>query len=243
MTRCLLAQSGLPTYFWAEAVNTANYIRNRCISKSLNGSTLYELWKGEKPDISHLQSFGCKVLLLDKSPSKGKLEPRATEGIFIGYADTSKGYRVWIPKDRKVVVTRDIKFLSEFHATNNHSDLTKETSDDRKDVSLSNDTYTFRDLSGEIAGSDVSTTHQPPDEPGNDIVDAAPEQREDDVDPPNDENTESEEPPPMRGPGRPRKVLTGKPGRPAKQFHPKKNDSATEPIRDHEKGPRIRRQG
>lgn len=30
MARCLLIQSGLPSSFWAEAVSTANYIRNRC---------------------------------------------------------------------------------------------------------------------------------------------------------------------------------------------------------------------
>jgi len=41
--RCLLGQSGLPTSFWAKAVNTANYIRNRYITKALNGHTPYEL--------------------------------------------------------------------------------------------------------------------------------------------------------------------------------------------------------
>lgn len=30
MTRCLLIRSDLPSSFWAEAVSTANYIRNRC---------------------------------------------------------------------------------------------------------------------------------------------------------------------------------------------------------------------
>jgi len=76
MARCLLAQSGLPTHFWAEAVNTANYIRNRYISRSINGRTPYELWKGEKPDISHLRSFGCKVFFLKKSPRENwTLEP------------------------------------------------------------------------------------------------------------------------------------------------------------------------
>lgn len=28
--RCLLMQANLPDYMWAEAVNTANYLRNRC---------------------------------------------------------------------------------------------------------------------------------------------------------------------------------------------------------------------
>jgi len=41
--RCLLKQSGLPITFWAEAVNTVNYIQNRCIIKALNGQTPYKL--------------------------------------------------------------------------------------------------------------------------------------------------------------------------------------------------------
>lgn len=33
------------------------------------------------------------------------------EGIFIGYAETAKGYRIWSSKDRRVIVARDVKFL------------------------------------------------------------------------------------------------------------------------------------
>ena len=42
MARCLLIQSRLPPFFWAEAVNTANYIRNRRPSSSMNGKTPFE---------------------------------------------------------------------------------------------------------------------------------------------------------------------------------------------------------
>lgn len=34
MTRCFLIEAGLPQVFWAEAVNTACYIRNRCPSRA-----------------------------------------------------------------------------------------------------------------------------------------------------------------------------------------------------------------
>lgn len=53
--RCLLIQSGLPSRFWAEAVNAANHIRNRCPTESLNGRTPYEAWTGNIPDVSHLR--------------------------------------------------------------------------------------------------------------------------------------------------------------------------------------------
>lgn len=50
-TRCLLFQADLPQKFWAEAVNTANYVCNRLPSNSLNRKTPYELWNGVAPDI------------------------------------------------------------------------------------------------------------------------------------------------------------------------------------------------
>lgn len=34
MARCLLINSGLPDFLWAEAVNTAVYLRNRSLTKS-----------------------------------------------------------------------------------------------------------------------------------------------------------------------------------------------------------------
>lgn len=40
--RCMLMQADFPNSFWAEAISTANYISNRCISKSLNAGTPYD---------------------------------------------------------------------------------------------------------------------------------------------------------------------------------------------------------
>jgi len=45
MARCMMMQSKLPISFWAEAVATANYIRNRCITNVLKGKTPFEAWK------------------------------------------------------------------------------------------------------------------------------------------------------------------------------------------------------
>lgn len=40
--QCLLLEKHLPKTFWAEAVNTANYLRNRCPSKTIDNITPYE---------------------------------------------------------------------------------------------------------------------------------------------------------------------------------------------------------
>lgn len=91
--RCLVIQSGLPAYLWAEAVNTANFIRNRCRTRKLQGKTPYELWFGNAPNVSNLKRFGCEVFIMERSPGRSKLQPRSRRGVFVGYSTETKGYR------------------------------------------------------------------------------------------------------------------------------------------------------
>jgi len=112
-TRCLLLDSGLPTTFWVEAVNTSNYVRNRMPTKKLKGRTPFEAWTGKVPNVEHLRVFGCRVIFRDRKIGKGKLESRGEEGIFLGYLEESKAYRIWSPLQRRVLVSRDVKFFDE----------------------------------------------------------------------------------------------------------------------------------
>jgi len=141
--RCLMIQSGLPPVFWAEAVNTANYIKNRCVTRSLNGDTPYEKWHKKKPYIGYFAIFGEKVYILNKSPDKGKLDPRGIPGIFVGYSDTSKGFKIWVPSLRKIVVTRDVKFLHRIEDTNRQEDIIfEETKNGRFQMLVTDDIQT-----------------------------------------------------------------------------------------------------
>lgn len=40
-----------------------------------------------------------------------KWDSRAVKGIFIGYCQDSKAYRIFVPDFGKVIVSRDVKFL------------------------------------------------------------------------------------------------------------------------------------
>ena len=112
--RCLMLQSRLPARFWGEAVNTANYIRNRCPSKSLDGETAYKYWNGKPPMILHLKPFGSLAMALDKNPNKGKFDQRSKECYFLGYSEESKAYRLWSITEEKIIRSRDIKILEKF---------------------------------------------------------------------------------------------------------------------------------
>ena len=63
MARTMMITSKITNQFLAEAINTACYTINRCMTRPLLEKTPYELLKGRKPNISHLRVFGCKCFI------------------------------------------------------------------------------------------------------------------------------------------------------------------------------------
>jgi transposase InsO family protein len=109
MARALLKQRGISAVFWGEAVVTAVYILNRSPTKALNGITPYEAWHGRKSPVSHLRVFGCLAFTKELGHID-KLDDRSTPGVFIGYAEGSKAYRILDPATLRVRTTRDVVF-------------------------------------------------------------------------------------------------------------------------------------
>ncbi|GJW58402.1 putative ribonuclease H-like domain-containing protein [Tanacetum coccineum] len=55
--RTMLADSKLPTTFWAEAVNTACYVQNRVLVVKPHNKTPYELFRGRTPALSFMRPY------------------------------------------------------------------------------------------------------------------------------------------------------------------------------------------
>ncbi|GJS06740.1 putative ribonuclease H-like domain-containing protein [Tanacetum coccineum] len=91
--RTMLADSLLPTTFWAEAVSTACYIFNRVRVTKPQNKTPYELLFGHKPIISYIRPFGCHVTILDTLSVLGKFDGKCDEGFLVGYSLNSKAFR------------------------------------------------------------------------------------------------------------------------------------------------------
>jgi hypothetical protein len=111
MAQTMLHNTNLPYSFWAEAINTATYIRNRCISRALNDkhTTLEEIWTGRKPNVKHLRIFGCDAYMITNE-YRHKFEPKATKCILVGYSIESKAYRLWNNEKQRIIISRDVKF-------------------------------------------------------------------------------------------------------------------------------------
>ena len=63
MARTMLLENELAKYYRAEAVNTTNFVLNKCLIRPILKKTLYELFKGRKPNILYLRPFGCKCFI------------------------------------------------------------------------------------------------------------------------------------------------------------------------------------
>jgi len=111
--RCLLFDAKLGKRFWAEAVNTAAYLVNRSSCKGLEGKTPEETWTGKKPSLRHLKVFGCKAMAHVPKCKRKKFDPKSEACIMVGYCETSKGYRLYDPITRQVIVRRDVKFIED----------------------------------------------------------------------------------------------------------------------------------
>ncbi|GJZ18236.1 putative ribonuclease H-like domain-containing protein [Tanacetum coccineum] len=109
--RTMLADSLLPTVFWAEAVNTACYVLNRVLVTKPHNKTPYELIIGRAPSISFMRPFGCLVTILNTLDPLGKFDGKAEEGFLVGYSVNSKAFRVFNTETRKVEENLHVNFL------------------------------------------------------------------------------------------------------------------------------------
>ncbi|GJT65798.1 putative ribonuclease H-like domain-containing protein [Tanacetum coccineum] len=72
--RTMLADSKLPTTFWAEAVNTACYVQNRVLVVKPHNKTPYELFRGRTPALSFRDHLGVTCYFSGKQTPKLEVE-------------------------------------------------------------------------------------------------------------------------------------------------------------------------
>ena len=110
MVRSMMSYSDLPISFWGHALETAAYILNLVPSKSVP-STPTELWTGRQPSLRHVRIWGSPAHVLKGNADK--LESRTEVCLFVGYPRGTKGGLFYSPKDQKVFVSTNARFLEE----------------------------------------------------------------------------------------------------------------------------------
>ena len=76
-------------FFWRYALETAVYILNRILSKSMP-STPYEIWRGKKPNLKYLKIWGYPAYV--KRNFGHKIDARVDKCLFVRYPRDSIGH-------------------------------------------------------------------------------------------------------------------------------------------------------
>nr|GEV67506.1 retrovirus-related Pol polyprotein from transposon TNT 1-94 [Tanacetum cinerariifolium] len=108
--RTMLIFSKALMFLWAEVVSTACYTQNRSLIHTRHNKTPYELVHNKKPDLTFHHIFGALCYPINDSTDLGKLQPTADIGIFVGYAPSRKGYRIYNKRARRIMETIYVQF-------------------------------------------------------------------------------------------------------------------------------------
>jgi hypothetical protein len=119
MARCMIFACGLPLSFWGDAVQYAAYILNRSPTNSNPGraSPLKMLTK-QTPPLGEIVVFGSPCTVY-RDPRNKNFSQRGQQAMIVGISEETKGYRVYLPKDRVVVTTQHVKNIETLDKTQN----------------------------------------------------------------------------------------------------------------------------
>ena len=117
--RAMLHDKDLLMHLWAEAARIMVYVQNRTPHRVLENKTAEEVFFGQKLEVSHLRILGCPVNIHILKEKRTKLDPSGRKGIFVGYFESSKAYRIYFPGFKNIDISRAVTFEEASQLTKN----------------------------------------------------------------------------------------------------------------------------
>jgi hypothetical protein len=108
--KAVMNDQNLSVFLWGEAIMIVIYIQNKSPHHILKNMTPEEAFYGKNPSVEHLRIFGFHVYIHVPKDKTKKLEPSGKKGIFIGYSESSKSYRIYVSGQQKDEINRDVTF-------------------------------------------------------------------------------------------------------------------------------------
>ena len=106
--KTMIHDQDLPMHLLVEAARTTVYVQNRLCHSALGFKTPKEMYIGKKPEVIHLKIFGFPIYVHIPKEKRTKLDPFGNKGIFVGYYEVSKFFRVYILGFYHIEISRDI---------------------------------------------------------------------------------------------------------------------------------------
>ena len=106
----MLHDQDLPMHLLAEASRTVVYVQNRTPHRVLKNKKPEEVLSSKKPEVTHLRIFGYLVYIHIPKGKRTKLDPLGKKGIFVGYSESSKAYKIYFLGYKKIEINKDVTF-------------------------------------------------------------------------------------------------------------------------------------
>lgn len=84
----------MDTVWWGEALNTAAYVANRSPNSAIQYELPEERYTAGEVNVGHLRVFGSQCVVHVLRHKRKKFDPSGVKGIFVGYGETRKAYRI-----------------------------------------------------------------------------------------------------------------------------------------------------
>ena len=105
-----MCDQDLSTYLWEESSNTNVYIQNISPNSIMGEKTPEKIFTGEKPNVEHLNIFGCLVYIDVPKEKRTNMDSSEKKWNFVVYSKSSKAYRIYVPSERHIEVNKDVTF-------------------------------------------------------------------------------------------------------------------------------------
>ncbi|KAJ4790150.1 polyprotein [Rhynchospora pubera] len=108
LTLANMSQANAPSKYWDEFLSSVNYLINRLPSS--HKTVPYTVLFHKDPDYSMLKVLGCLCFSYTRPYNQHKLQLRALPCVFLGYAQSQKGYRCLHIPTNKIYISRHVQF-------------------------------------------------------------------------------------------------------------------------------------
>ena len=110
VVKTMIHGQDLPMHLWDEATRMSVYVQNKLSHSAIGFKTPEEMFRGKEPEVSHLKIFGCPVYVHIPKEKRTKLDPSGKKGIFVGYYEVFKAFKIYIPVFHHMKISRDVAF-------------------------------------------------------------------------------------------------------------------------------------
>jgi hypothetical protein len=164
MARSMMNEKNIGQTYWVESIHTTVHVLKKSHLRPQSDKKPYELWFGRPASIKHFKVFGSKCYIKNNDENLGKYDDRVDEGIFLGYATNSKGYRCYNKRLHKMVDCIDVKVdegipTREMYSNESSIEDTTKDEDEQVQESENEDSKSDEYLDTQIDSNQQSTSN------------------------------------------------------------------------------------